>query len=43
MNEHESAAMWDLYLNSKDGIAIKTNYENLVNSTEDLRYRIFAG
>ncbi|MED0934240.1 DUF2971 domain-containing protein [Bacillus mobilis] len=43
MNEHESAGMWDLYLNSEDGIAIKTNYKNLVNSTEDLRYRIFAG
>ncbi|WP_313897885.1 DUF2971 domain-containing protein [Bacillus thuringiensis] len=43
MNEHESAGMWDLYLNSEDGIAIKTNYKNLVNSIEDLRYRLFAG
>ncbi|MFA2566134.1 DUF2971 domain-containing protein [Bacillus wiedmannii] len=43
MNEHESAGMWDLYLNSEDGIAIKTNYASLLNSIEDLRYRLFAG
>ncbi|MEK4247508.1 DUF2971 domain-containing protein [Psychrobacillus sp. FSL K6-2684] len=43
MNEYESAGMWDLYLNSEDGVAIKTNYKGLLNSIKDLRYKIFAG
>ncbi|KAB2395279.1 MULTISPECIES: DUF2971 domain-containing protein [Bacillus cereus group] len=43
MNDQESAGMWDLYLNSQDGVAIKTKYGNLVNSVGDLRYRLFAG
>ncbi|MUL29473.1 DUF2971 domain-containing protein [Priestia megaterium] len=44
INEHESAGMWDLYLSSnKNGIAIKTNYHNLMRSIDDLRYRVFAG
>jgi hypothetical protein len=29
MNEHESAAMWRLYLSSKDGIAIRSTYARL--------------
>lgn len=33
-SEHESAAMWKLYLQSTEGIAIKTDYESLI--------RIFA-
>ena len=41
-NDHESAGMWDLYLNSKDGVAIKTDYIRLINSINDLRYRIFT-
>ncbi|BDG34244.1 DUF2971 domain-containing protein [Saccharococcus caldoxylosilyticus] len=42
MNEYESAAMWDLYLDSNDGVAIKTDYKSLINSIEDLRYRVFS-
>ncbi|MGE7610003.1 DUF2971 domain-containing protein [Peribacillus frigoritolerans] len=43
MNDYESAGMWDLYLNSKDGVAIKTDYTSLLNSINDLRYRVFSG
>ncbi|QIZ07651.1 DUF2971 domain-containing protein [Priestia megaterium] len=43
INNFESAAMWDLYLGGKDGIAIKTNYANLYNSITDLKYRVFSG
>jgi hypothetical protein len=32
MNEVESAAMWDLYLNSNEGIAIKTSIDQLYKS-----------
>ncbi|MFL0584854.1 DUF2971 domain-containing protein [Solibacillus silvestris] len=42
INDFESAGMWDLYLNGKDGIAIKTNYNCLMNSITDLRYKIFS-
>lgn len=42
MNNAESAAMWDLYLKSNEGIAITTNYSSLLNSIKDLRYRVFA-
>ena len=44
MNEHESAAMWKLYLKSDEGIAIQSTYNNLVASfheTPDLV--IYAG
>ncbi|WP_033541171.1 DUF2971 domain-containing protein [Planococcus sp. CAU13] len=34
LNNYESAAMWDLYLKSGEGIAIKTNVKNLINSME---------
>lgn len=30
MNDHESAAMWKLYLKSDEGIAIQSTYSNLV-------------
>lgn len=43
MNDYESAGMWDLYLSGKDGIAIKTNYKNLLKSINDLRYLVFSG
>ncbi|MCM2985596.1 DUF2971 domain-containing protein [Bacillus safensis] len=43
MNRHESAAMWDLYLGGHDGVAIKTNCNDLINSINDLRYRVFFG
>ncbi|MFF2752790.1 DUF2971 domain-containing protein [Psychrobacillus sp. NPDC058041] len=42
MNDYESAGMWDLYLSGKDGVAIKTDYESLINSITDLRYKIFS-
>ena len=29
INEHESAAMWDLYLKSNEGIAIQSTYQKL--------------
>ncbi|MCU7676262.1 hypothetical protein [Bacillus thuringiensis] len=32
MNEYESAAMWDLYLKSNEGIAIQSNVEKLIDS-----------
>lgn len=32
LNNNESAAMWDLYLRSGEGIAIKSNVSNLINS-----------
>jgi hypothetical protein len=32
LNDHESAAMWRLYLKSNDGIAIKTKYVSLRDS-----------
>lgn len=31
MSEYESAAMWDLYLKSNEGIAIQTDYTSLFN------------
>jgi len=43
MNDTESAAMWDLYLSAKDGIAIKTNYKKLVNSILDTRFVVYGG
>lgn len=33
MNEHESAAMWRLYLKSDEGIAIRSTYKRLRDST----------
>ncbi|MFK9119548.1 hypothetical protein ACJEBK_22090 [Peribacillus frigoritolerans] len=35
LNNTESAAMWDLYLRSGEGIAIKSNIEKLTNSIQD--------
>ena len=34
MNEHESAAMWKLYLKSDEGIAIQTTYDRIVASLD---------
>ena len=42
MNDFESAGMWDLYLGGQDGVAIKTNYNCLMNSITDLRYKVFS-
>ncbi|WP_067730854.1 DUF2971 domain-containing protein [Oceanobacillus damuensis] len=40
LNNNESAAMWDLYLRSGDGIAIKSNVSNLIRSitSDDVFY-----
>jgi hypothetical protein len=35
MNEHESAAMWKLYLKSNEGVAIQSTYSNLKDSFID--------
>jgi hypothetical protein len=35
MNEHESAAMWKLYLKSDEGIAIQSTYRKLRESITD--------
>jgi hypothetical protein len=35
MNEHESAAMWKLYLKSNEGIAVQSTYNKLRSSISD--------
>ena len=35
MNEHESAAMWKLYLKSDEGIAVQSTYNKLRSSISD--------
>lgn len=35
MNNHESAAMWDLYLKSNEGVAIQSTYSKLKKSLTD--------
>ncbi len=40
--EHESAAMWKLYLNSNEGIAIKTKYDSLCNQLEGTQIKILT-
>jgi hypothetical protein len=35
MNNHESAAMWDLYLKSDEGVAIQSTYSKLKKSLTD--------
>ena len=42
INDFESAGMWDLYLGGLDGVAIKTNYNCLMNSVTDLKYKVFS-
>jgi hypothetical protein len=42
--EHESAAMWNLYIKSQEGIAIESTYERLVNSfTQYVDFDIHVG
>jgi hypothetical protein len=43
LNEYESAAMWNRYLKSNEGIAIQTSFKNLKNSLIDNRYNIYIG
>jgi len=35
VQEHESAAMWILYLKSQDGIAIQSTYQSFIDSLKD--------
>jgi hypothetical protein len=42
MNEHESAAMWKLYLKSNEGIAIQSTYKKLKRSLID-EEKIYLG
>lgn len=43
MNENESAAMWQLYLKSNEGIAIQSNYERFKASFKDAKEDVFIG
>jgi hypothetical protein len=44
MNEHESAAMWKLYVKSDEGIAIQSTYSKLLHSFYDSDdYTLFVG
>jgi len=42
MNNHESAAMWKLYLKSNEGIAVQSTYKRLRDSITDSE-RVFLG
>ena len=42
MNEHESAAMWKLYLKSDEGIAVQSTYQSLRDCIVDDE-RVFLG
>ncbi|PEF72085.1 hypothetical protein CON94_28385 [Bacillus pseudomycoides] len=43
INEHESAAMWDLYLNSSDGVAIQSTVSSFKKSVEETKEKIYMG
>lgn len=43
INNYESAAMWRLYLNSNEGIAIQTNINKLISSLRNDKKDIFIG
>ncbi|PFM49052.1 hypothetical protein COJ52_28300 [Bacillus cereus] len=43
LNEYESAAMWDLYLKSNEGIAIQTSFDRLKRSLQNCKEDIFIG
>ncbi|MCU5622620.1 hypothetical protein OCA99_23675 [Bacillus cereus] len=43
MNEYESAAMWELYLKSNEGIAIQSNIGRLIESFSHCPQKIFIG
>ena len=42
-NEHESAAMWSLYLKSNEGIAIVSTPNKLIESVRNARYWLSVG
>ncbi|CAM4294911.1 hypothetical protein BAU28_19485 [Bacillus paramycoides] len=43
LNEYESAAMWDLYLKSNEGIAIQTTFDKMKKSLEMCEEGIIIG
>lgn len=43
MNDHESAAMWKLYLKSNEGIAIQSDYSKLFTTLNQSDLLIFIG
>lgn len=43
MNDHESAAMWKIYLKSNEGIAIQSTFKRLKNELNTNDKRIFIG
>ncbi|ANC19614.1 hypothetical protein WR52_12845 [Bacillus cereus] len=43
MNEYESAAMWNLYLKSDEGIAIQSNVERLIKSFGKSQEKVHIG
>ena len=43
MNQHQSAAMWKLYLKTDEGMAIQTTFRRLKESLKTAREKIFAG
>ncbi|MFD0768879.1 hypothetical protein ACFQZ1_08125 [Bacillus sp. CGMCC 1.60114] len=43
MNEYESAAMWDLYLKTNEGIAIQTTFKRLCESFQETEENIYIG
>lgn len=42
-NEHESAAMWRIYLSSQDGIALRTTTERLKKALSDAKETLYLG
>lgn len=43
MNDHESAAMWKLYLKSEEGVAIQSTFKHLTESFNNYVEDIFVG
>ena len=42
INEHESAAMWDLYLKSDEGVAVRTTFKRIKESLSSCPYSVDA-
>ena len=42
-NEYESAAMWDLYIKSNEGIAIQSSVTKLCGSFNDYKHDVYIG
>lgn len=43
INEHESAAMWKMYLKSNEGIAVTSTFERLKNSLQKAKENVYIG